>query len=91
VASALVLATAGLGVGSPASAAQIATPTCVQTSTWDDFPWTYADATNRCSTSQRFYFRWDRAVDGGCNTLQVNWRRSEGRAYQARFAGLTDC
>lgn len=71
--------------------AQGPVPSCVATDAWDDFPWTYAKATNNCGSSQRFYFLWDRAVDGGCITLNSGWWRSEGRAYQARFAGLDSC
>lgn len=92
---ALSFAASGFVLGGTASAAPVApaaVPSCVATSAWSDFPWQYARATNNCSTSQRLYFRWDRAVDGGCTTLAARggWRQ-EGRAYQARFAGLSSC
>jgi hypothetical protein len=88
----LSLVASGLVVGGTISAAQAAVPACVETSAWSDFPSTYAKATNTCSSSKRVYFRWDRAVDGDCTTIGARggWRR-EGRAYQARFAGLTSC
>lgn len=86
---ALVVASVGtLGLTIPA---QAAVPSCVSTSTWSSGVWRWARASNGCSNSQRFYFRWDRAVDGDCNTLDPGWYRDEGRLYQARFAGLTSC
>lgn len=92
---ALAFVASTLALGGTASAAPVeaaAVPTCVATRAWSDFPWQYARATNNCSSSQRLYFRWDRAVDGGCTTLGARggWRE-EGRAYQARFAGLSSC
>jgi hypothetical protein len=75
-----------------ATAAQAASPaSCLHRSSWSDFPWQYAKVTNNCKTSQTVYFRWDRAVDGSCVTLKPGHWRTEGRAYQARFAGLSSC
>jgi hypothetical protein len=91
-AAAVTFATASIGVGINALVAQAAVPNCVGTSTWSSGAWNYADASNDCSSAQRLYFRWDRAVDGGCNTLRANdGYRWEGRLYQARFAGLSSC
>jgi hypothetical protein len=89
---ALSLVTTGMVVGGTTMAAQAAVPSCVATSAWSDFPQQFAKATNNCASSQRLYFRWDRAVDGGCTTIGARggWRQ-EGRVYQARFAGLTNC
>lgn len=89
---ALSIAATGLVVGGTTLSAQAAVPTCVATSAWSNFPKTYAKATNNCSSSQRLYFRWDRAIDGDCTTIGARggWRQ-ETRAYQARFAGLTNC
>jgi hypothetical protein len=89
-----VLAVVGLTgsamLGSTGSA-EAATPMCVSTSSWNSGIWNYAKATNNCSNNQRFYFRWDRAVDGPCSTYGPGGWREEGRLYQARFAGLSDC
>lgn len=79
------------GTASAASVAPAAVPNCVATSAWSDFPWQYAKAKNNCSGSERLYFRWDRAVDGGCVTIGSGGSRTEGRVYQARFAGLSSC
>lgn len=95
---ALAFAASTLALGGTASAESTdsveaaAVPTCVATRAWSDFPRQYARATNNCSSSQRLYFRWDRAVDGGCTTLGARggWRE-EWRVYQARFAGLSSC
>jgi hypothetical protein len=81
----------GGGTAMAAPAVKGPVPGCVATDTWNDFPWTYAKATNNCGSAQRFYFLWDRAVDGGCTTLNPGWWRSEGRLAQARFAGLDSC
>lgn len=90
VAAATLLALGGAVMAAgPANAASPGT--CVQTGTWNDGVWKRASSTNRCTSTQRFYFRWDRAIDGGCSSLKVNYSRSEGRLYQARFAGLTNC
>lgn len=92
IAFSLSLVASGLMVGGTTVAAQAAVPNCVVTDAWTDFPYTYAKAINTCASSQRLYFRWDRAVDGDCVTLAARGgARTEGRAYQARFAGLTNC
>ena len=91
-AAALALVAAGLSLGGAApAAAQANTPACVDSDTWTSGVWNYAKATNWCGSSKRFYFRWDRAVDGDCTTLANGYQRTEGRLYQARFAGFTDC
>jgi hypothetical protein len=74
-----------------ATAAQAAPPSCLQKSSWSDFPWKYAKVTNNCSTSQTIYLRWDRAVDGSCVTLKPGYSRTEWRGYQTRFAGISSC
>jgi hypothetical protein len=88
---ALASVMASVGIIGVTTSAEAAVPTCVSTSTWNSGAWNWASAYNGCSSSQRFYFRWDRAVDGGCNTVAVGRSRSEGRLYQARFAGLSSC
>src|SRR4051794_738091 len=75
------------GVGMAAQAEAAAPAACVAKSSWSDFPKQMGRATNACAGAKTFYFRWDRAVDGGCNTLAAGWSRTEGRAYTARFAG----
>lgn len=84
-----LLGSGGTAMAAPVGAAAV--PSCVTTEAWSDFPWQYAKATNRCGSSQRLYFLWDRAVDGGCVTLNPGGWRQEGRVYQARFAGLESC
>jgi hypothetical protein len=79
------------GTAMAAPVAPAGVPSCVATEAWPDFPWQYAKATNNCGNSQRLYFLWDRAVDGGCVTLNPGGWRQEGRIYQARFAGLESC
>lgn len=74
-----------------AAPAQAATPTCAAASTWSSGVWTYARATNNCSTAQRFYFLGDWAVDGPCVALNSGWYRDEGRIRQAVFRGFQDC
>jgi hypothetical protein len=86
-----------LGIGSASAAEQEApeveasVASCLHKSSWSDFPWQYARVTNNCKTSKTVYFRWDRAVDGSCVTIKPGHYRTEGRAYQARFAGLSSC
>lgn len=73
----------------PAEAAS--PPNCVSRSSWTDFPRAFAKARNGCDKKKTFYFMWDRAIDGGCTTYPVGGWQEEGRAYQARFAGLKNC
>lgn len=90
---ALASVMASVGIIGMTTSAEAAVPTCVSTNTWTSGAWKWASAYNGCSSSpsQRFYFRWDRAADGGCTTLAFGRSRSEGRLYQARFAGLSSC
>lgn len=86
------LATVAITSGANPMVADAAVPTCVATRSWNSGVWKWARATNNCSSSQRLYFRWDRAVDGSCITLRARGgAREEGRLFQARFAGLTNC
>jgi hypothetical protein len=81
------------GLAGPAEATETraAVPGCIYVSTWTSGAWTYARATNNCNSSYRFYFVWDRAVDGPCTTVSPGYWRQEGRLIQAAFRGFRDC
>jgi hypothetical protein len=89
--AAVTVAVGGLAVPADAAVTRAATPTCVEADTWTSGAWHWARATNYCGVSKRFYFVWDRAVDGSCTTLHNNYYRDEGRLYQAAFRRFQDC
>ncbi|MEU1692322.1 hypothetical protein ABZ590_12500 [Streptomyces hirsutus] len=73
----------------PAAAAN--PPSCVERSTWESGAQSYARANNTCSSAKTFYFQWDWAVDGDCNTLKAGYYRTEWRVRQATFRSLINC
>jgi hypothetical protein len=77
------------GLAGPAEATETraAVPGCIYVSTWTSGAWTYARATNNCNNSYRFYFVWDRAVDGPCTTVSPALADQWPSGRKTRFRG----
>ena len=75
----------------PTAAQAASPPSCVSVSTWGD-TWTdYAQSYNGCSTTKRFYFQWDRDVDGPCHSDAPRAGWFESRWSVAQFRSLISC
>ncbi|MEU8033513.1 hypothetical protein AB0C13_33640 [Streptomyces sp. NPDC049099] len=78
----------------PASAAPArpaAVPSCITIKNTSSWVTTTTRVTNNCSQTYRYYFKWDRHVDGSCETYAPGHWHSETVAITARFAGLGSC
>lgn len=77
------------GLTAPAQAAN--PPNCVTATLWSASIYDYTRADNHCSSSQRFYFQWDYALDGWCSSLPSGYSRTESRGSQAIFRSFVSC
>src|SRR5690606_36573888 len=74
------------------STRQAAVPSCVRVTTWSSGWNRYAQATNRCSTTQWVKIKWAFARDTACTRLAPNggWVKSS-RKSPARYDGIVSC